>query len=150
MSVNLIDIETAIHARLGTSTTGMVQGVYNTIGPSTASIKKGTDPYVVFTHVSGVADDTFTTNGFEDVYQVSIYAPRGDDSADARAVIDKVYGDSSGTDNAPTVGLHRYTLTGLAGSDDCIMVADRRGTLHTLTEYHWFYTFRVHIQEATP
>lgn len=145
--MNPIDLEGALRSRLITSTTGLVQGVWNTQGPANIKLTKGGDPTIVFTLVSMIIDDSFSSNAAEITYQVSMMDHGDNPESAVRAVYDKVMGDSSGTDNAPTFGLHRWQATGMGDLEDSWFTATTVRTFHDINTWHWAIEFSVHSQE---
>lgn len=150
MSFNLVTLEKAIADRLTVSLIGDIQGAaHNTLAPDTAELAQGSKPLVVFTLVSGTYEDTtFSTNVATAVYQVSVYDHRANGLVNLSAVYGKVYGNSEGTDNTPTVGLHRWKITGITDIADCRVEAVNFGTQHDAETLHYWQTFRVYAAEA--
>ena len=149
MSLILADVEAKILARLNASPiVPAAQGAYNTVSPNDVQIAIGSKPYVVFTLVSGTyADSTFEKNVATAVYQVSIFDHRGNGSVNLYDVAGKVFGDSSGTDNAPTYGLARWKITGMTNVEDCMVEHVDFMTQHEPDALHYWHTFRVTATE---
>jgi len=151
MSFNPFAPEAAIRTRLLThvALTTATQGVYNTVAPDDVTIGRGKKPIVVVTHITGDFENTtFTTNVASSLYQVSVFDSKtnGDDSA--KTVVGYIFGDSEGTDNAPTFGLARWKMTGVSDMASARLIPQSFGTLHDADELHYYMTFAIEVQEA--
>jgi len=155
MSFNPWAPEGAIITRLKShvALVSATQGIFNTVaidGDGTEiSIGAGLQPFVVMTHVSGTfSNTTFRTNIASSLYQVSVFdSPMNGDDA-AKTVAGYVFGDSEGTDNNPTFGLHRWQISGVTDMANATMVAESYGTLHTADALHYWMTFSIENVEA--
>ena len=148
MSFNPFAFESSIHNRLNTGViAAAVQGVWNTKAPPDIKVKRGGDPYIVFSLEDGEYDPAFQTNSGDSIYRVSVYdhIVNGRSAKDVAALI---YGDSEGTDNAPTVGLARWFIPAVSDIATAIVRPLRFGTLHTEDVLHYWQTFEVAIQEV--
>lgn len=150
MSFNPFAPEGPMRARLLThvALTTAVQGVYNTVAPDDISLGRGKMPVVVITHVSTPFNDSFQYNAVTATYQVSVYDSKlnGDDAA--KTIVGYVIGNSEGTDNAPTYGLHRWQMTGVTDTAASLMRGLECRSLHDGDTLHYAITFEVEIQEA--
>jgi len=137
------------HVALVTAT----QGIFNTVAVdgdgSDITIGPGKQPFVVLTHVSGTfGNTTFGTNIASSLYQVSVFDHKNNGDDAAKTVAGYVFGDSKGTDNNPTYGLHRWTISGVTGMADSMMTADSYGAPHTDKALHYWMTFSIENVEA--
>jgi hypothetical protein len=149
MSFNGFAFEPSIHARL---TTGAIaaatQGAWNTLAPPSIKAEKGSDPFIIFELIDGQYDPTFVDNIAEATYRVSVYDHARNGLAPGIAVAALVYGDSEGTDNAPTVGLARWMIPAVTDVATAIVRPETFGTQHTDAMLHFWQTFAVTLQEA--
>lgn len=148
--MNIVEIDKKIVDRLSAAPlAAATQGAFNTIADGDAAVAPGSRPLIIVTHVSGVGGDTFDTNIGESVYQVSVFDHRANGMVNIADVVSKVFGNSYGTDNAPTYGLHRWKMTGMTYNADCMLARDQFGTQHTADELHYWQTFKVTAQEIS-
>ncbi|MBO6739041.1 MAG: hypothetical protein JJ916_04190 [Phycisphaerales bacterium] len=151
MSFNAFAPEGPIITRLKShvALVAATQGIYNTISPDDTLLEPGDKPYVVVTHISGTFENTtFRTNIASSLYQVSVYANRQDGDDDAKTIIGYIFGDSEGTDNAPTYGLARWKMTGVTDMASATMVPESYGTAHDAERLHYWMTFSIENVEA--
>lgn len=150
MSFNPFAPESAIITRLKShvALVTATQGIYNTVAPDDITVARGADPFVVMTHISGETDDTFEGNVGRSLYQVSVFDHRSNSTNNAKTVVGYIIGDSEGTDNAPTYGLHRWKISGVTDMGDALMRWVRYGTQHDESTWHYFIEFEVYVPEA--
>lgn len=97
-----------------------VTGIFNNWASPTQDM-----PYIVWTLVSGVPDETFATNEDEIVFQLSVFtSKRPPDMGKAQKILNRIYGNGvKQSTRLPTYGLHRHTLVssypdGIETTDD--------------------------------
>lgn len=150
MSFNPFAPEGAINNRLQSDVTllAAVQGIYNTAIPDDLSIRNTLKPIVVVTHLSGSFDDTFVNNMVSHEYQVSVFDSRNNGVVPAQTVLARIIGNSRGTDNNPTYGLHRWQVSSVSGMENARMRGRQVGAPHDAEAYHYWVTFAIEVQEA--
>lgn len=148
MSFNLIEIESKIADRLNASPiVPAAQGAWNTVAPPTIQVADGSTPLIIYNLVSAVASDTFVDNSLSCVYDVHVYDHIINGLPNLTDVYGKVYGDSKGTDNNPTYGLHRWLITGMTNTVDCRVVFLNVRTQHEPDILHYVLTFSIEVAE---
>lgn len=111
-------------------------------------LASGSKPVVLITQVAGNFDlSTFTNNIADGEYQVSVYDHRSNGTNAMQTVLGRVWGDSSGTDNTPTYGLARWTMTG-SSIEDAFVEPSTYGVQDDRNTLHHFLTFNVRVTEA--
>ena len=149
MSFNLIEIESKIGDRLNASPiVPAAQSAWNTVAPPTTQVADGSTPLIIYNLVSAVASDACDQNGMSCVYDVHVYDHINNGPPPVTDVYGKVYGDSGGTDNNPTYGLHRWKITGMTDTADCFVELLSVRTQHEPDILHYVLTFSIEATEA--
>lgn len=146
----MVEIEAKIQARLNASPIiPAAQAAWNTQGPPDDMVAPGGKPFIIYTMLSiDYSVSGFVDNAAEIVYQVSVFDHRANGYAAIADVVGKVTGDSEGTDNSPTYGLHRWLITGMTDTADCRMEIVSGFTQHEADAFHYALTFKVTATEA--
>lgn len=149
MSFNLIEIESKIADRINASPiVPAAQGAWNTVAPPTIQVADGSTPLIIYNLVSAVASDTFVENSLSCVYDVHVYDHIINGLPNLIDVYGKVYGDSEGTDNNPTYGLHRWKITGMTDTADSFVECLSIRTQHEPDILHYVLSFSIEATEA--
>lgn len=150
MSFNPFAFDPSIYARLNTGAiAAAVQGVWDTTAPPDIATGVGLSPYVIFELIAGTFDPTtFVHNIAEATYRVSVYDHQRNGLIPSHNVVALIYGNSEGTDNAPTVGLGRWKIPAVTDVATAIIRPGEFGTQNTDDQLHHWLTFTVEVQEA--
>lgn len=150
MSFNPFAFESSIYTRLNTGAIAAAcQGVWNTKAPPGIKVSQGGDPYIIFELFDGTFDPmTFEHNIAEASYRVSVYDHMENGNAPSHALIALIYGNSEGTDNAPTYGLARWKIPAVTDIATSSLRPGAFGTQHSEDQLHYWMTFTVEVQEA--
>ena len=145
-----VQVEEKLFARLNASPiVPAAQSAWNTQAPPGTQIEPGSKPLIIFTMISAdFSVGSFEKNAGEIFFQVSVYDDRTNGYANISDVVGKIRGDSEGTDNNPTYGLHRWLITGMTDTADCRMELVSAFTQHEADSFHYASTFKVTATEA--
>lgn len=154
MSLNMLDILTAIRVRLEASSGGFFRGdkVYVFQAPADVTPKPSELPVVVISGVSVAQRDSFDKNGVDLDFIVTIVDHKANTTGPVFAAYARVYGNGDPPATAPTYGLHRFTPTMATGTNEpSEIVWQQSDTLFDDTDPNaigWVLRFSVHHQEA--
>jgi hypothetical protein len=154
MSLNMLDMLTAIRVRLEASSGGFFRGnkVYVFQAPTGVTPKVGELPVVVISGVSVTQRDSFDKNGVDLAFLVTIIDHKDNDEPPIFAAYTRVYGNGDPPNTAPTFGLHRHTPTMATGTNEPgNIVWEQADTLFDDTDPNaigWVLRFSVSHQEA--
>ena len=151
MSFNAFAADAAIRDRLSAAPlAAATQGAWNTVAPEDTIIEVGSLPIIIITTETMTSSNSYQTNMVDLIYRVNVFdhvnGASGD--ANAKAVLAQVYGDSGGTDNAPTYGLARWTITGVAGMADAFVEPLTAGVSVDGIAIHCWWYFKLTNQET--
>jgi hypothetical protein len=154
MSLNMLEMLTAIRVRLEASSGGFFRGnkVYVFQAPADVTPKVGQLPVVVVSGVSATQRDSFGTDALDLTFLVAIVDHKANGEAPMFAAYTRVYGNAAPPNTAPTFGLHRHTPTMATGSNQPgNIVWEQADTLFDDTDSNaigWVLRFSVSHQEA--
>ena len=150
MSFNPFIFEPSIGDRLNAATIAAAsQGAWNTVAPPSIRATPSSDPYIVYEMIAADFDTmTFQTNIVEVVYRVHVYDHRKNGIVPAIGLVSLIIGDSEGTDNAPTYGLHRWKIPAVTDAATAMMRSVDAGTQHEEDRLHFWVDFAIENQEA--
>lgn len=152
MSLNMLDILTAIRVRLEASSGGFFRGdkAYMLRAPSDVTPKPGLLPVVVVSGVSASMSDTFSTNELDMTFLVSIIDHEQNRSGPCFSAYTRVYGNGDPPNTAPTYGLHRHIPSVTGTNSPGVIVFEQADTLfeEDPNVIGWVLRFSVRHQEA--
>lgn len=149
MSFNPFSFDASIYTRLVSTTSGLVQGVWNTQAPPGIKLTAGGAPYVIMELINGTFDPTtFSVNIAEATYRVSVYDHDENGLVPSHTIISRIFRDSEGTDNAPSTGLARWKIPAVTDVATALLRPEEFGTQHSEGVLHHFMTFSIEVQEA--